>query len=270
MSGWLLVLSLLVWQPPLQKQILGITLRPQASRIVDQIELKFGRPIEIHRRNSDPNNVTARGFVSDVGVPTIEMPENFPNISEDSIVHEILHINQRVRGFAQGVPRFHSTDMRAPHAIAFAAIHDKLRPILGLYFTDVIEHSVFFPQMIDMGLDPYSTSRAMVQMVVSAQRENPRALPADITFNGVGSTDESLALWYFRVAMTAGDPSLVEATEKSVTQTVESLRLGRGLVKIVKSHNPRTPQEAAETTIAALKLSARTIWQVLLVSLGRN
>ena len=71
-------------------------------------------------------------------------------------------------------------------------------------------------------------------------------------FSDHGLRVESLALGYFFVAMQADDSSSVEATEKSPLQTSESLRIGKALVRIVSSHFPQTPQDAADTTVVAL------------------
>src|SRR5262245_8893284 len=244
-------ISILLLVSAPQKTILGVTLRPEGERLVSQVEQAFGMPIDIQRRNSNPTASTARGFVSDLGVPTLEIPLDFP-ISEESILHEVLHLDQRVRGFPHGVPSLYS-ERFSSDAMAFQTLYDRLSPILGLYFTDVIEHSIFYPRLIQLNIDAFSTSPFLAQKGDSAQKNRlPNALPRDIADAVAEHPNESLALWYFKVAMEAGDGNLVAATEQSTTQNPESLRIGKGLVRIVRSRNPQTPQEAADTVVAGL------------------
>jgi hypothetical protein len=61
-----------------------------------------------------------------------------------------------------------------------------------------------------------------------------------------------LALWHLKVAIEAGDPQLVAASDKANTIGSDGLRKGKALAKIVESHHPKTPQNAAETVVDAL------------------
>jgi hypothetical protein len=194
-------------------------------------------------RRSPAGTSAWHGFISDLGVPTIEAPDG-STITEERIVHELFHIDQRVRGFPVGVVfQYHSL---SPKTVA--EVVDKLRPMLESFFLDTIEHFIFFRQMTAMRMDAYATSRAAIREQVASD-----SLPAAVTEAvraGIGV--EGHALWGFRVALEADDPKIVAAWDKSAIVNSEGLRAGKALAQIVTSRQPETPQETAEAIAAAL------------------
>ena len=222
----LFVFAFLPWTPP--KDILGVSLRPAAETLLNRIEHEFRAPLDIQRRSSSTVGEIWRGYVSDKGVPTLEIPPE-ARITEAQIVHELLHLDQRLRGFPNGVTFV--SDKDSPVIPKFGPVNERLTRILGFLLYDTIEHVIFSNRLAEMGIDPHGISRAAIERVVSA-----RGLPSEVVKAAqAGSLTVSLALWHFKVAIEAGDPQLVAASDKANTISPTGLRKGKMLAKLVES-----------------------------------
>ena len=86
-------------------------------------------------------------------------------VTEAQIVHELLHLDQRLRGFPNGVTFL--SDRESPVIPVFGPVNERLAPILGFLLYDTVEHVVFSDRLTEMGIDPHGISRIAIQTVVS-------------------------------------------------------------------------------------------------------
>jgi len=80
----------------------GIELRPSSGELLDKIEQVFEQPLRVEKHDTGVTNALSRGIISDEGVPTIVIGSEVI-LTETLIVHELFHIDQRVRQFPNGI-----------------------------------------------------------------------------------------------------------------------------------------------------------------------
>ena len=102
--------------------------------------------------------------------------------------------------------------------------------------------------MIEMGIDPYEAEAGSIRQVVGAGGFPPEA------YQILSYQTEAMSLWYMTAALGVGDSMVISENDRLFEKEGfwESMRRGREAVNIIRSKNPKTPQEAVETTIASL------------------
>jgi hypothetical protein len=217
-----------------------IELRPSSGELLDKIEQVFEQPLRVEKHDTGVTGALARGIISDEGVPTIVLGSD-GTLTETIIVHELFHIDQRIRQFPNGI----DLHIVGPLDTDFET---QLGRLFGSYLLNPIEHAIFFPRMVEMGINPYEQEAASIRQVVNAGGFPPEA-------HDVSSYQtEALALWYMTAALGVGDSTVVSENDRLFEKEgfLESMRRGRKAVEIFRSRNPQTPQEAAETIVASL------------------
>ncbi len=208
--------------------------------LLDIIEQVFEQPLRVEKHDTGVTGALARGIISDDGVPTIVIGSG-GTLTETIIVHELFHIDQRIRQFPNGI------DLRivGPLGTDFEA---QLGQLFGTYLLNPIEHAIFFPRMAEMGINPYEQEAKSIRQVVAAGGFPPEA------HDTLSYQTEALSLWYMTAALGVGDSTVVSENDRLFEKDgfFESMRRGREAVNIFRSRNPRTPQEAAETIVASL------------------
>jgi hypothetical protein len=241
------VVIVLVWSSKIlfpshpQEQVLGVALRPETAVILEEIERTARTKLQIRAVNSAnlASSTMIHSDISAYGLPVIEVPPG-SKLTEEQILHELMHINQWIHGFPKEV-EFRYGTLMSQATIA------RLRWVINPFFFDAIDHFVFFPRMRRMGVDPYATSRPLIREAVGLGRP-----PTEIIELAKANEVESQAIWIFKVALEADDPAVVTAIEKTPGLNNEALRIGKALARIVTSRNPQTPEDVASTRIAAL------------------
>jgi hypothetical protein len=217
-----------------------IELRPSSGELLDKIEQVFEQPLRVEKHDTGVMGALARGIISDEGVPTIVLGSD-GTLTETIIVHELFHIDQRIRQFPNGI----DLHIVGPLDTDFET---QLGRLFGSYLLNPIEHAIFFPRMVEMGINPYEQEAASIRQVVNAGGFPPEA-------HDVSSYQtEALALWYMTAALGVGDSTVVSENDRLFEKEgfLESMRRGRKAVEIFRFRNPQTPQEAAETIVASL------------------
>jgi hypothetical protein len=219
----------------------GIKLRPSSGELLDKIEQALEQPLSVEKHDTGVTNALSRGIISDDGVPTIVIGSD-GTLTESLIVHELFHIDQRIRQFPNGI------DLRIVGPLG-ADFESQLGPLFGAYLLNPIEHAIFFPRMLEMGINPYEQEEAAsIRQVIGAG-----GFPADV--HGMLSYQpEALSLWYMTAALNSGDSAVAAENDRLYEKEglFESMRRGRGALNIFRFRNPQTPQEAAETIVASL------------------
>ena len=218
----------------------GIELRPLSGELLDKIEQVFEQPLRIEKHDTGVAGAVARGIISDDGVPTIVIGSG-ETLTETMIVHELFHIDQRIRQFPNGI------DLRIVGPLS-TDFETQLGQLFGAYLLNPIEHAIFFPRMVEMGIDPYEQEAASIRQVVAAGGFPPEA------YDSSSYQTEALSLWYMTAALGVGDSTVVSENDRLFEKEgfFESMRRGREAVNMFRSRNPQTPQEAAETIVASL------------------
>jgi hypothetical protein len=221
-------------------RIEGIELRPSSGELLDKIEQVFEQPLRVEKHDTGPTGVFSRGIISDDGAPTIVIGSG-DTLTEGIIVHELFHIDQRIRQFPNGI----GLHIVGPLDADFEA---QLGPLFGAYLLDPIEHAIFFPRIVEMGMNPYEQEAESIRQVVTAGGFPPEA--HDIPLYQT----EALALWYVTAALGVGDPAVVSANDRLFEKEgfSESMRRGQAAVNIFRSRNPQTPQATAEAIVESL------------------
>src|SRR5947209_15868892 len=79
----------------------------------------------------------------------------------------------------------------------------QLGRLFGAYLLNPIEHAIFFPRMVEMGINPYEQEAASIRQGVAAGGFPPEAHDAS------SYQTEALALWYMTAALGFGDSTVV-------------------------------------------------------------
>jgi hypothetical protein len=222
-------------------EIEGIGLRPSAGELLDKIEATLDRPLRIEKHDTGATGVFAIGSISDDGFPTIVIGTG-GTLTETVVVHELFHIDQRIRQFPNGI--------RIGIVVPFVADPglNSLLQLFSGYLLDPIEHAIFFPRMITMGLNPYDQEAESIKRLIAAGE-----FPIE-THDMFLYRTEALSLWYVAAVLGIDDPAFVSANDRLFQEEglFESLWRGQATINMFKSRNPQTPQAAAETIIASL------------------
>src|SRR5579862_4507970 len=83
-------------------RIEGVELRPTAGELLDKIEAVFEQPLRIEKHDTGVAGVFSRGIISGDGTPTIVIGSG-GTVTETLIVHELSHLDQRIRKFPNGI-----------------------------------------------------------------------------------------------------------------------------------------------------------------------
>jgi hypothetical protein len=218
----------------------GVELRPSSGELLDKIEEEFEQPLKIEKHDTGVAGALARGIISDEGVPTVVIGSDGA-LTEAIIVHELLHIDQRIRLFPNGI------DLRIVGPLS-TDFETRLGSLFGTYLLNPIEHAIFFPRMVEMGIDPYDEEAASIRQVITAEGFPPQAHDA------LPYQTEALSLWYMTAALGVGDSTVTSANDRLFEKNgfFESMHRGQAAVNIFRSRNPQTPQEMAETIVSSL------------------
>jgi hypothetical protein len=239
--GVIVWLSAIRFRSDSEEQVLGVTLRPGAAGILEDIERTAETKLQIRTVSSENPALSTiiHSNISKFGTPTIEVSPG-STLTEEQVLDELMHIDQWIRGFPRGVEFRYGT-------LTSQATISRLRTVIDLFFFDTIDHFVFFPRMRQMGIDPYATSRPLIHEEIALGR-----MPTEIVELARTNEVESHAIWTFKVALEADDPNALTTIERTTRLNAEGFRIGKALARIVRSRNPQEPEDVASTRIAAL------------------
>jgi hypothetical protein len=217
-------------------QLCGVTLRPSAQRLRESIEASFHTAITCKQTMLLKNSTGDLGRAEILnGVPTITI-DVLNGRNETVVVHELFHLKLDANGY--------QLELR----VAFPA-NMPSRPLstkrqIAEILSSYLQHRLFYPRMIEMGLDPYAHEEQEIEKDI---RENriPGYAPA---------APEILALQYL--------PLLDESRSRRAPAEKwfiamgwkNELLLAAQLHGLINKENPQTTTAAAQTIEKCLLL----------------
>lgn len=208
-----------------------------AANLRSLIERLYGKEVRIEQVRNDNPDYCGEAFVTRDGTPIIKV--NIENESKELvIVHELLHLKLRKEGYPRyfvACPADLSLNSEALSSIR--RIANDMR--------DLIEHfSFLFPQMEEMGMDPYGTMRAIYRRNLKSGYVDAFRNPVYQTFN------------YMKIVLESNDARIAADLERRYLENNWKAPLERGkrLVQAVKKARPGRPEEAAALGISCLNV----------------
>jgi hypothetical protein len=167
------------------------------------------------------------------GIPVIALNERIGK-REEVIVHELLHLKL----FAEG---YHQIVFVPGTGINKAGFDTLSRLILHPMIFSEIEHSVFYPRMRRMKLDPVFDQRKFWE----------EALNAAPTQGDQATLRRIYGLYYFKAATQMEDPALLKRSAELYTRNGYggALELGTLLTSLYAQSMPMTPAKALKLVV---------------------
>jgi len=209
-----------------QTALLGVCLSKQPATLLKEVEQLCGAPV--HARLGTEYNVGGAD-VSEQGPFIVINPyvlKETKTRQEAAIVHELLHLKLRAKGF--GGVKYEPTETRF-----YNIAGPFLEEMVGLIHAP-IEHYIIFPEMRGMGFDPGIEVKHYCSSVLEGKEKEP-------------IDDDQRAVFFFRALLETNDQKLIS----KLMSFYESkhwngpMALGKKLAQIVKDSNPRAPDDVA-------------------------
>jgi hypothetical protein len=199
---------------------------PAAVKLLDEVSQTYNkRTIAID--TALPANVHAAASIAEDGTPIIKVPID-RDPTEADLVHELFHLKLIAEGYA-----FIRID-------GGAQIPQVLTTRLFEWVKDPIEHTIFYPRMKAMGLNPSEH----VEATISNARARFAIEP------GEPSETSVLSLFALRVAL-QDKPELFEKFIQGKTAG-NDLAVAEHALEILVRDRPQTPDEEISTVVKVL------------------
>jgi len=197
---------------------------PESVKLLDEVTLLYKKTV-IAVDADLAENVSALAEVWIDGTPVIKVPAG-RNPSEADLVHELFHLKLIADGF--GFIRFNK------------ALPPALDARLHQWVKDPIQHTVFFPRMKEMGLNPAE----QIERIASNNQSGfvvQSAQPRDLTL---------VPLFALQMALRDNTPLFDRFVEGKADK--DDIAVSREAVNIVIKDKPRTPDEEVATVVKVL------------------
>jgi hypothetical protein len=199
----------------------GLTLSPKSLELWNEISRRYGKPIDEETMDFSWTNEYGRASVDPYGTPMISLSE--PG-REEYLVHELMHLKLLLEGY--------------PERLVWSGncpSDEDLLGTLSMNLKDIIEHWIFTPQMLAMGLapDPEITNDIM------------NAIQQDRYRGGDDLPVEALASFYFRSLTLPNQSELTDQLAAWYRRKgwTEALDLGNQMFAFLNSVRPTTAGE---------------------------
>jgi hypothetical protein len=229
------------------RTMFGVKLQPQSQRLLDEVEKHFGtRVMEELFDNSDPMRL-GEALLQEDGTPLIRI-NNLLGRHEYVIVHELFHLKLRAEGFPT-----------ITYELPKEFIEDNQRYLTGMgaNLRDPILHSVFYPKMREMGLNPDAYLRDDVErkllrwdILRNAAKGNAQK------WDAISASAANRITYYCRVALEIKDPSYLKRLEAAykLNEWIDELTKAQEMVRFIQTRDVSKPRESISTYIACLNL----------------
>lgn len=225
-----------------KSHLFGVKLGTEAAKLLAEVESLYGRPVV----EKDLTNTNQKDGIGDAGSNILQdgSPVIIVNTTTDkdekSIVHELYHLKLFAQGYSQPPPIW---DGKGYSNASFTHL-------ISALIYDPLTHSLIFPEMRRMGIDPDK-----------AQRETVKQAIKDREFESVKSRTPSegkrfLAMYYFEFSMNLADTNLLSEMRElyKTAGWTEALDKGMKMVSLAKATRPMTPESMVEVYINCLNI----------------
>jgi hypothetical protein len=208
----------------------GLNLSPEVLALWNEVANGYGKPIR--EGSIDFAKTGSYGF-SDVdsdGTPYIALSER--GQYEENIVHELMHLDLAFRGY----PREISWTFYCP-------ADKRITEWLPGNLKDVIEHWIFYPRVLALGITPDPELR----------RDIEQAIQRDYFAVGDNLSKQDLATYYFRALTLPNNadlPDKVSAWYKRKGWT-QAMELGDQMFRILSDVRPASPEQEITVFLAS-------------------
>lgn len=212
--------------------VLGFVPQQRVRRLLLDVQKRFGKPIRFEWVELfDPDDRLGESDVSLDGSPVIRLRTRVPASAalplEDTVVHELFHLQLIAEGFPAVDLRLHESDHErrsAPAHLRDAAFSD-----VRTQLWDPILHFIFFPRVFNIGLDPGRLRRRSVRARVRS--DSTRGL----------QDSYHRAQYVYQSALELGEGSVMAELESWYERHGwgEDLALGKKMASIVTSTGSR-------------------------------
>jgi hypothetical protein len=210
-----------------------IELGPQAGRLRGEVEALYGRRVLEVRPPAAGSHQEAESGLTQGGAPYVQLNSNVPP-TEELIVHELYHLKLSATGFPYVFTEF-------PSAFPRAVCGDIHFFVAEVY--DMIEHTIFYPRMLAMGIRPDGRHQRDVGLAMTygyRYGEKPRVAMQ--------------ALYLTQSALLIDDDELLDRFRHhyELSHWNDAIDVSGTLVSMVRSDRPATPQDAVTTLVGCL------------------
>ena len=166
----------------------GVKLRSQAVAVQKYVEGHFRHPVECTVQPGLTSSGSERGHVDLVsGVPTVTL-DSIYGVNEITLTHELFHLKFAADGLTfSGVEFVIVTTARSKQ------LSQSAKNFLGTMLYSYLQHRLFFPKMVAMGLNPYSEINGEIEhdLITGQQPGNAKNFPEFMTVMVLLALDES-------------------------------------------------------------------------------
>lgn len=221
-----------------ERKLFGVLLRPGVVKLVKEVERKYGKKVrEAPNSNLDLIAHAAAAWDTD-GTPVIKIKSGITP-TEAIIVHELFHLKYQ-----------YATIEFVPYDGWGTPDNEAYIQFILTHLYSSIQHWMFFPKMLKMGLNPETEVREGFEQLI---RQN--YLP---DFKGM-HTGEIRTLLYFKAVMNINDRTMLARINQWYKNNGwnAELNVGRQLERIITKAKPQTVDDAVRVFVKCLEYIQR-------------
>lgn len=212
---------------PPARRLFAVRLSPPTSQILTDVENAYGLPIQEEVVENWEASHYGENFVDSNGTPVIRL-NKFTGQTESTILHELLHLRMKAKGFPSLSFEFSAGDAKESNK-------EWLR-CLGFHLQDPILHWMFYPDMRRLGVNPGSELEAEFEEILKAGRFPNLAR---------GSKKEALILYCLKARLQLDSKSLLARMDEFYQRNdwTTERTVANQLFDLILKANPDTPEK---------------------------
>ena len=208
----------------------GIQLSPSSLTLFHDVETRLGRTVrcETHLEFG----ILGASDVTADGTPEVIL-DSYEGKTEENLVHELFHLQLHAKGFPQ---HFQVKSSRTTDNDLLQQVAEQLGSL--------VEHRIFYPEMLRMGLDPTLQYRQALEFALTQGK-----------LYGIPLA-EKRTLTYAEVSLLVHDSALTRKVEQWYVRQgwTDQLNRGKRLTRYLTTYNPDTPEKKRVAVAACLEI----------------
>lgn len=218
-----------------QHDVSGINVAAQSFQLFKEVESLYGKPVRVEQVQYNDQNFGGESTVLDDGTPGIKI--NIKGLEKETVlVHELFHLKLRFEGFPA---------MYVPASKPNIKLDQKSLLFVKNFFKDVNDvmlHSIIFPEMRKIRLNPSSSFNTFLQLAMEKG-------DVDKTREFVPRT-----FLYYTALVECDDAGLISRLEDRFRKNrwEDSITEGRRLVQLMKAAPSGTPQDLINSSVSLM------------------